>query len=516
MHYHLVPSREDVHSTLNMTWRLGRATVVTLLTQVAQALLALVSIPILLANIGDLRFGILAFFWTLLAYFGVSDLGLGYVTTRLISEALGAKHDERVPEIYWTTVWLLVGLSFILTAIVFLCTPWFVRTVLNVSPLYESETERGLYIVAVCLPLAILTNACRGLLEAYRAFFLRNIVFFASSATITLGPLITIYFSHRIDVIAATLLLGRVTVLALGIAFTIVTAPAIYTRRRPSSSAAVAAVKLGGWVTVSNVIGPLLQYGDRFIIGSFVSIPAVSYYFVAYEAAQRVMLATTSMTTVLMPTFAGTAKRDHHLAVALLNISAKIALGVTFSTALVAATFAGPLLSLWLGPTVAAHATGPLRVILAGMLFKSLAIVYLSFLLGNGRPDLPAKLDLSTLVYYTPLMLMFIYNFGLIGAASAYVIRIVVTCVALGAQVGSLAEDGDTGYRRCTVFAALGAFVILSTGAPAPEGITASAAASAGFIWLLATWRWLLEPTQRTLLRQRASDAYYRTRRTKG
>jgi O-antigen/teichoic acid export membrane protein len=498
-----------------MIGRLGRGAIVTFLTQVAQGVFALVSIPILLTAMGDLRFGILAFFWTLLAYFGVSDLGLGYVTTRLISASLGAKDNESIPEIYWSTVWLLLGLGLILTIVIVIFTPWLIHSVLNIPVLYESEAEFGLYVVAICLPLTILTNACRGLLEAYQAFVLRNLIVLANSATITFGPLIAIFFSHRVDIIAGALLLGRIIVLGLGIIFAIATAPAIYIRRRPSSTAVVAAMKLGGWMTVSNIAGPVLQYSDRFVIGSFVSTAAISYYFIAYEAAQRVMLATTSMTTVLMPTFAGIARGDRNRATALLSISAKIALGFTFSAAWVLAILARPLLSLWLGPMVAAHAVDPLRVILAGILFNAPAIVYLSFLLGNGRPDLSAKLDVVTLAYYAPLMLALIYNFGLVGAAVAYLVRMIVTCAALGAQTLLLADGLDTGYRRCAVFAAFGACVILLTVAPAPDILRMFTTVATGLIWLLAAWRWLLTATQRALLRQRFCTLSFRSLGTK-
>jgi O-antigen/teichoic acid export membrane protein len=262
-------------------------------------------------------------------------------------------------------------------------------------------------------------------------------------------------------------------------------------------------MRLGGWMTVSNVAGPLLQYSDRFAVGSFVSTAAISYYFIAYEASQRVMLATTSITTVLMPTFAGIPKSDRARAIALLNVSAKISLGVTFGAALLLAMFAEPLLALWLGSSVAAHAITPLRIILAGIIFNSPAIVYLSFLLGNGRPDLSAKLDIATLAYYLPLMLALIYNFGLTGAAIAYLIRMVITCLALGMQALWLSEYGNIGYPRCAAFAAFGAGVVLLTVVPMTDIYRTPSVAAAGLMWLFAAWCGLFDASQRALLCQR-------------
>ena len=41
---------------------------------------------------------------------------------------------------------------------------------------------------------------------------------------------------------------------------------------------AKALLSFGGWITVSNIVSPLLVYVDRFVIWSFISMEAVAWY----------------------------------------------------------------------------------------------------------------------------------------------------------------------------------------------------------------------------------------------
>lgn len=52
-------------------------------------LVALVSFPIIIDNVGMERFGILSLAWGLIGYAGVFDLGIGRATTQLTSKYVG-------------------------------------------------------------------------------------------------------------------------------------------------------------------------------------------------------------------------------------------------------------------------------------------------------------------------------------------------------------------------------------------------------------------------------------------
>ena len=70
--------------------RLARNTLWSLLGQGAPLLAALVTIPVLVRNLGTERFGILTLIWMVIGYFSVFDLGLGRALTKLVAAKLGA------------------------------------------------------------------------------------------------------------------------------------------------------------------------------------------------------------------------------------------------------------------------------------------------------------------------------------------------------------------------------------------------------------------------------------------
>src|SRR5205085_1691726 len=59
----------------------------------------------------------------------------------------------------------------------------------------------------------------------------------------------------------------------------------------------------GGWVTVSNLIGPLLMRVDQFFIGALLSVAAVGYYTAPYEIATKIWLIPTSLLATIFPAF---------------------------------------------------------------------------------------------------------------------------------------------------------------------------------------------------------------------
>src|SRR5206468_4783735 len=62
-------------------------------------------------------------------------------------------------------------------------------------------------------------------------------------------------------------------------------------------------LRFGSWVTVSQLISPVLVYLDRMLIASFVSLSAVTLYTVPYEVMTRLRLIPSSMMGTLYPAF---------------------------------------------------------------------------------------------------------------------------------------------------------------------------------------------------------------------
>ena len=63
-------------------------------------------------------------------------------------------------------------------------------------------------------------------------------------------------------------------------------------------------VRFGGWMTVANVINPIMVQMDRFLIGALLSTAAVAYYTTPYELVTKYWFLSNSVLAVIFPAFA--------------------------------------------------------------------------------------------------------------------------------------------------------------------------------------------------------------------
>jgi O-antigen/teichoic acid export membrane protein len=93
--------------------------------------------------------------------------------------------------------------------------------------------------------------------------------------------------------------------------------------------------------------------------------------------------------------------------------------------------FAPGLLDLWLGAQVAAAAGNATRILAIGLLFNAAAFVPSTYLSALGRPDISAKFHMFEIVIHLPLAWWLVTRYGIVGAASAWTIRVIFDAILL-------------------------------------------------------------------------------------
>ena len=125
-------------------------------------------------------------------------------------------------------------------------------------------------------------------------------------------------------------------------------------------------LSVGGWMTVSNLVSPLMTYLDRFLVGGLLSMTAVAHYATPYEVATRLILPAVAVVAALFPLFAAGYATDR-TATAALFTRGVVAAGTTmFAFALGLALFAREGLQLWLGAEFAKASAGVLQWLASG------------------------------------------------------------------------------------------------------------------------------------------------------
>ena len=397
----------------------------------APLLLAAVTIPWLITGLGKERFAVLALVWSVTGYFSLVDLGLGRALTKVVAEKLGANQEAEIAQHVRSglAAMLLLGLAGAL--LVAGLAPWLTQRVLKIPEGLQDETCVAFWIMALSIPAVILHAGLRGVLEAHQRFDLTNAIRIPLALFQFASPLAVLLVTKHLGIIVTVLLAGR-TLAALAsliVCWRIV--PGLRSRALVEHHAVQQLLKFGGWMTVSNVIGPLLVSLDRFMIGALVSLSAVAYYVTPYEVITKLLIVASAMMGVWFPAFSASYGRDP------VRVRQLFFRALTWLTVLVlpailgAAIFAAPLLTRWVGTDFATHSSRVAQWLAVGVFINCLAQVPFALIQGAGRPDLTAKLHLVELPVYVLTLVLLINRLGIEGAAIAWTLRVAADALAL-------------------------------------------------------------------------------------
>ena len=394
-------------------------------------MVAVIAMPFVVRGLGTERFGLLSLAWVVMGYFTIFDLGLGRATTKFVAEALGKGEGGRVSQIIWTAVTVQAIMGAIGALALFLMTDYLVERVLNIPPALIYEAEATFRLLAFAIPLVLLSSSFSGVMEAAQRFDLVNSVKIPTSTLTYLIPLIGLYLGFGLSGIVLLILIARVGALVALAAISIRTNPGL---RKYSFSVSTFShlFAYGGWIAVTSIVGPILIYLDRFLIGSLITIAAVAYYTVPYEAVTRLWLIPASLTMTLFPAFSSLESiKDNHKLGTVFARSIKYVLLSLGPILVFIALFAGDILRFWMGDDFAAESTIAMQLLAFAVLINSIANMPFALIQGVGRPDITAKFQLLELFVYIVVAWFLIGKFGIAGAAGAWTIRVVLDALLL-------------------------------------------------------------------------------------
>jgi O-antigen/teichoic acid export membrane protein len=411
--------------------RLARNTLYNLIGQGVPLVLALLAFPLLIRQLGTDRFGALTLLWAIIGYFSLFDLGINRALIKVVAEKSAAGEADQVPAFIDTALILTGSLGVAAALLLAAVTPWLVISTLSIPPELAQETRSALYILAASLPLVTTSATFKGVLEGQQRFGTSNAIQVGMGAVTFIGPLAVLAVSVSLTAIATVFAAGRI---AAWIAYFISSArlfPSAMPRLAPKAYAAKVLLRIGGWMAVSSIIGPIMVYTDRFVIGSVISLAAVAYYVTPYEVVTKLWLIPGALAAVLYPAFSASFNRDRERTARLFGQGTKYAFIALFPITLVLVTFSHEALALWIGAEFARNSYRVLQILAAGVLINSLAQIAYALVHGAGRPDLTAKFHLAELPFYLAALAWLVPAYGVTGAALAWTGRVIVDAALL-------------------------------------------------------------------------------------
>jgi len=260
-------------------------------------------------------------------------------------------------------------------------------------------------------------------------------------------------------------------------------------------------ISFGSWMTVTNIVGPLMTYMDRFLIGAFISVTAVAYYATPYEVVTKFWLIPSALVGVLFPAFSTALANDRQRARQLFGRGINYTFLALFPLTLLVVALAHEVLTVWLGREFADNSAFVLKWLAAGVFINGIARVPFALVQGAGRPDLTAKMHLIELPVYLSALWWLIGVYGIQGVAIVWVVRVCIDSLILFVMARSLLPVTSAMVRGslARIIAASGILVVAGclTGL-LEKGLFLIAVL---VCFPVIAWVWLLDEDDRDLLK---------------
>lgn len=397
---------------------------------VLPALVGILSVPILLNNIGTDRLGVFTLALGLIGFAGIFDLGLGRALTHTVATATGkgrplaviAGHVRRTLPIV-----LLMGMAW--GAVLWMVARPLVREVFQLQGSLAVESGLGIRWLAMAIPALLVSTSLIGILEGLQKFAMVNLLRAPLGAMTFLVPALTSFVFQDVGHVIASLVAVRLIGLTLWLVLLFRALP-MFGADPGDRLGGGEMWRFTGWLTVSNLVGPLMVHADRFYLAAVFPPATVAYYTVPLDTLFRTTSLPLAGMNVVFPALAhaGTSSRD---AGRMIRYATWAMLGLWALPLTVVALLLNGLLSLWLGQEFASEALTISQWLLLGVMINGFAHIPYALLQSAGRADLTAKLHVAELPFYGVLIVLLVQGYGILGAALAWTTRVLFDTVML-------------------------------------------------------------------------------------
>ncbi|MER2197195.1 flippase [Methylobacterium brachiatum] len=386
---------------------------------IAPIVAAFATVPIYINLVGEVRYGLISLIWLAFGYFGVFDLGLSRATAYKLSSFSDRPLTVRT-SIFYTACVLNLCLGVLSAICFYVISSVFASHFADTSEL-QGEILRSLPWVALFFPVGLLGGVFAGCLQSQEMFLELNIQQSVGSIVLQTLPLLFFYYGAH-DLPSA--ILGAVIARACNVFWLgLVCMRWMYPAGRPVFRAVYirGLFRYGGWITVSDMISPILNGLDQMIIGATLGPKATAYYAVPFSMASKVLIIPAALNRAVFPRLA-TLEKDRAREIS--EKSLQIIAGLMALICAPAIIFVRPALEFWINSEFASQSHLTASILLVGMWINSIGYIPWTLLQARGRPDTVAKIHAFELLPFVGLLFTLIYLFGLSGAAMAWCLRV--------------------------------------------------------------------------------------------
>lgn len=401
-----------------------------LLGAAVPAILAIATLPYIVSVLGESDYGLLALITSIVGYFALLDINITASSTKYVSEFKASGDIHRLNETicFGLLIYGSIGLA-------------------GMTGLYLSADFLATSVFTI--PVTRQHDAITALQVAALGFFFGQLQAYIQSLP---GALLRYDISGRVEAAFGTIVplttigllyagYGLVELVWLRVSMSLLQAAFIWHMLRkllpslrwstPGKDIRNMMLSFSAYSFLSRLAALTYSNADKLIIGARLGVTALTYFVVPATLANRVMSLVFRLSGVMFPHASALAaqgrllelERDYLLA-------SRYVFFFNGAIALVLATLANPILSLWLSPEFARIGTTVMVMIALAQWVDSTTNLPSLVNDGLGHPKISGLFALSRAVLGLGLIFSGVWLFGIEGAAGAHLVASVIMSLA--------------------------------------------------------------------------------------
>ena len=410
--------------------KLFKDSFLTFLSQIVVIVLAIIVIPVVVKQLSMEEFGVLSLLWGVIGYFSLFDFGLSRAVTKYVAEIKNSNSSFDTTKAIQNSILLSIIIGIVSGILFFLFSNLVVKEWLKIPEKFLGSSIQSFYIASFSVPAVVIYGTLRGIFFAYDKVRVANLFQLSMGILQWSGTLICVLLGfHLVEIIFVTVVV-RIFIAVIGIFILFKIENNLNLKFNLDFKIVKQFLNFGGWITISQTISPLYMYLDRFLIGIFSSISVVGFYTLPHEAMSRMSILPTSISTVVFPMLSNF-QNDKKQFLKTYTQSFTLLFLLLFSVVLFFIFFSNEILSLWVGEKIAKESALVFMILLCGFFFNAQAQISATVIHSIGKPSVTAKFHLFELLFMIVLNLIFIPQFGIIGAAIVWSLRVIIDFILL-------------------------------------------------------------------------------------
>ncbi|ENU22077.1 hypothetical protein F993_03352 [Acinetobacter proteolyticus] len=387
-------------------------------------IIAIPALGVLARQLGLENFGLFTLAFAVVGYASIFDGGL---TRAVIREIAIFRDDlEKQKQIFSTASIVVLILGLIASCILYFGATSLIE-LLKVSDGNLIDAKVAFQLLAFIMPIYLLNQIWLAYLEGLEKFGNINIQRTISSSVLALLPLIFCLIDATLVNAIWGLVIGRIFSLLL--TFFVCKKIIINSGLGFYKPVFKRLVAFGGWLTLSNIISPIMVYFDRFVISNIMGASKIAFYTAPAEGVARLGNIPFALARALFPKLSNSQdpvekkrlEQQSYFLVSLVCLPIVI-LGILLSDFIMA---------IWMGAEYAGTSANVFKILLIGFLFNALAQIPYALLQSQGKAKTTALVHLSEVLPYLLLLFFLTFHYGVIGTAIAWSVRTFIDLIIL-------------------------------------------------------------------------------------